>query len=135
MRVPPQTILRAADARPFELQDSLPSDTRFKILVFPGDVSSPGSQKERLEKLATVLCGDSGVLTRISSGSEKTLRSTGLADGAGAVLYGKAWTRVFDVVVVVSGKKEVVNFTSVPAMMVSHWSKYVFPRCNLTSKF
>ena len=35
--MPPQIIIRAADARPFELQDLLPADTRFKVLIFAGD--------------------------------------------------------------------------------------------------
>ncbi|KAJ6527276.1 FAD binding domain-containing protein [Mycena vulgaris] len=37
-RMPPQVLLRAADSHPVDLQDLLPSDTRFKLLVFAGDV-------------------------------------------------------------------------------------------------
>ena len=115
MRVPPQIILRAADARPFELQDLIPSDTRFKILVFPGDVNSPGTQKEKLLAFSDSLCGDTGVLTRIASG--KGPKSS------------RPWTTMFEVITVITGKKETANYTSVPAQIVSHWSKCVFRHC------
>ncbi|KAJ7068706.1 FAD binding domain-containing protein [Mycena amicta] len=36
-RMPPQVLVRAADFRVMELQDLLPSDTRFKLLLFTGD--------------------------------------------------------------------------------------------------
>ncbi|KAF7377670.1 hypothetical protein MSAN_00189900 [Mycena sanguinolenta] len=36
-RMPPQLFIRAADGRPVELQDLLPSNTLFKLLVFTGD--------------------------------------------------------------------------------------------------
>ncbi|KAJ7781886.1 FAD binding domain-containing protein [Mycena maculata] len=39
-RMPPQALVRAADFRPIELQDLLPSNTLFKLLVFPGDVAA-----------------------------------------------------------------------------------------------
>ncbi len=45
---------------------------------------------------------------------------------AGTVTSGKSWTTVFEVLTVMVGKKETANFTSVPAEMVSHWSKYVY---------
>ncbi|KAJ7040745.1 FAD binding domain-containing protein [Mycena alexandri] len=46
-RMPPSVLLRAADFRPVELQDLLPSDTRFKLLVFTGD-----ADPEALEDVA-----------------------------------------------------------------------------------
>ncbi|KAJ7176637.1 FAD binding domain-containing protein [Mycena filopes] len=46
-RMPPSMLTRAADFRPVELQDLLPSDTRFKLLVFTGD-----ADLEALECLA-----------------------------------------------------------------------------------
>lgn len=49
-RMPPQVIVRAADARAYELQDLLPSDARFKILVFAGDTANP-AQRAKVEKL------------------------------------------------------------------------------------
>ena len=37
-RVPPQIFLNASNAGPVEIQDLLPADTRFKFLIFGGDV-------------------------------------------------------------------------------------------------
>ncbi|KAJ6466923.1 FAD binding domain-containing protein [Mycena sanguinolenta] len=39
-RMPPQMFTRAADGRPVELQDLLPSNTLFKLLVFTGDTAT-----------------------------------------------------------------------------------------------
>jgi len=47
-RMPPQVLIRAADFRPIELQDLLPSNTLFKLLVFTGDAME-------LDNLATAL--------------------------------------------------------------------------------
>jgi phenol 2-monooxygenase len=38
--MPPQVLIRAADFRPMELQDLLPSNTLFKLLVFIGDTEA-----------------------------------------------------------------------------------------------
>ncbi|KAJ6619953.1 FAD binding domain-containing protein [Mycena sp. CBHHK59/15] len=43
-RMPPQVLVRAADFRPIELHDLLPSDTLFKLLVFTGDKVADGSE-------------------------------------------------------------------------------------------
>lgn len=122
MRMPPQIIIRAADARPFELHDLLPSDTRFKVIVFSGDVNAPGVQKDKLASFASAACGENGVLSRL--GAKKHLKESSQGT-AGTVTSGKSWTTVFEVLTVMVGKKESANFTSVPAEIVSHWSKYV----------
>lgn len=49
-RVLPQIFLRAADSRPVEIQDLLPSNGLFKLLVFLGDTSDP----EQLEKVRAI---------------------------------------------------------------------------------
>ncbi|KAJ6504194.1 FAD binding domain-containing protein [Mycena vitilis] len=54
-RMPPQVLVRAADFRPVELQDLLPSNTRFKLLVFTGAVAAldglAGDLKSILQKV------------------------------------------------------------------------------------
>ncbi|KAJ6553668.1 FAD binding domain-containing protein [Mycena sp. CBHHK59/15] len=42
-RMPPQMLICAADSRPVELQDLLPSDTLFKLLDFTGNILLPHS--------------------------------------------------------------------------------------------
>ena len=39
MRVLPHVFVRAANAQPVEIHDLLPADSRFKILVFAGDLA------------------------------------------------------------------------------------------------
>ncbi|KAJ7140287.1 FAD binding domain-containing protein [Mycena crocata] len=52
-RMPPQVLLCAADSRPVELQDLLPSNTHFKLLVFIGDTTAfkdPAAQVDGIMK-------------------------------------------------------------------------------------
>ncbi|THH12083.1 hypothetical protein EW145_g224 [Phellinidium pouzarii] len=105
-RMPPQTILCAADARPFELQDLLPSDTRFKVLVFSGDLDAE-TQRKKIDAFANGATSEGGFLTKYG-------KRVGSAKG---------WSEVFEILTVLVGKKETVNYTIVPAVLRSHWSK------------
>lgn len=107
MRLPPQVLVRAADGRPFELQDLLPADTRFKVLLFAGDTTRD-AQRARLRALAAAMDAAGGFFNRHTP-----------ARGARA--------DVFDILAISSGKKEVVNFTDLPPLFRPHWSKCVFP--------
>jgi phenol 2-monooxygenase (NADPH) len=98
----PQILLRAADARPFELQDLLPADTRFKVLIFVGDPTTP-EQKRRVEKLAEEMSRPESFLKKYTPGVERDT--------------------IFDVVAIASGTKAHVNYTAVPQYFRSHWSK------------
>ncbi|EIN03849.1 hypothetical protein PUNSTDRAFT_77498 [Punctularia strigosozonata HHB-11173 SS5] len=105
-RVLPQQFVRAADARPYELQDLLPADVRFKILVFTGhDLGPARTLAERLEPAL----------------SELTPRDKSVQD-------------VFDILSIVQGKKEEVEYTQVPPMLRSHWSKVLLDDTDLTGK-
>ncbi|CAE6506518.1 unnamed protein product [Rhizoctonia solani] len=53
-RLIPQVIIRTADARPFEIQDLIPSDIRYKVIVFAGNTKDV-MQKARIQKLADEL--------------------------------------------------------------------------------
>ena len=53
-RVVPQMVVRAADGRPYQLQDLLPADARFKLLVFAGDTDDD-SVFDTLNKCAVIL--------------------------------------------------------------------------------
>ncbi|RDB15363.1 Phenol 2-monooxygenase [Hypsizygus marmoreus] len=101
-RLPPQILVRAADFRPFELQDLLPSDARFKVLLFAGDTSQP-SQRMRLAMLAAEMGAVNGFL--------KTYTPGGNIFAA------------FDIIAISSAKRTVVRHTDVPELFGSHWSK------------
>lgn len=57
MRIPSFKVLNQSDARPWHLHELLPSNGRWRILIFPGDIlSSPTSHKRLLslsEKLSS----------------------------------------------------------------------------------
>lgn len=66
-RVSPQVFIHAADGRPFEMQDLLPADARFKILVFGGDV---GVQEDaaRLQAAAAEFANPDSFFHRFGNG-------------------------------------------------------------------
>lgn len=100
-RVPPRVFIRAADARPYEIQDLLPSDTRFKILAFVGNVTNQ-RQSERVNDLAEKLADSSNFYKHYSGGSP---------------------AQVFDILAISSCTKEQVDYTDLPQVFRPHWSK------------
>lgn len=102
-RMLPHVFICAADARPFDIQDFLPADTRFKILAFLGDISNE-QQRARVQKLAESL-GNPKVFFKKFGGEDPS--------------------KVFDIVSIGSGRKHEVNYTDVPLALRTHWSKYV----------
>ena len=53
-RMLPHVFLRAASSQPIELHDMLPADTRFKILIFAGNMADV-ADRARLEALGEEL--------------------------------------------------------------------------------
>lgn len=102
-RIPPQILIRAADHRPFELQDLLPSDGRFKVIIFTGDTSQ-APQRARLATLAMEMGSGNGFLKQYSSNDNMF--------------------SAFDIITISSTKK-IVRHTDVPELFRSHWSKSV----------
>ena len=100
-RLPPRIFIRAADARPFEIQDLLPADTRFKILLFTGD-SKDAAQKARVLAFADSL-----------EKSDAFFRRHGGSD---------PW-KAFDVLTISTGSKHEVSYTDFPEALRPHWSK------------
>ncbi|KAG8221073.1 putative phenol hydroxylase [Butyriboletus roseoflavus] len=101
-RVPPQVFLRGADARAYELQDLLPSDFRYKLLVFTGDLRD-SLQQERIESMARDLQQPECFLMRYASSKSSNSR--------------------FDIITISKGKKAEFDFTKIPSLLRSHWSK------------
>ncbi|KZT07230.1 uncharacterized protein LAESUDRAFT_120001 [Laetiporus sulphureus 93-53] len=100
-RMVPHVFVRAADARPYEIQDLLPADTRFKILVFTGDIRDK-LQPDRVTKLAADMEQPNAFLKRFSKGGIDS---------------------VFDILCINAGKKGSLNYTDFPALLRPHWSK------------
>lgn len=108
-RILPQTLIRAADSRPYELQDLCPADTKFKILIFLGDIADP-VQAKRAQKLAETLGKPENFLNRYRR-----------------VKPGIVGCNVFDMLTICATRKEVVDFLDVPVLLRPHWTKFVFP--------
>ncbi|KAF9818266.1 hypothetical protein IEO21_02894 [Rhodonia placenta] len=100
-RMPPHVFVRAADARPFEIQDLLPADTRYKVLVFAGDTRD-APQRARVLALAEAMGRPQAFLRRHAGG------------GADAM---------FDVLAISSAPKDEVDYTDLPELFRPHWSK------------
>ena len=66
-RMIPHDFLGAANAIPVNIHDMLPSDTRFKILVFVGDISVEATM-DRARALAERMDAPEGFLKRFGQG-------------------------------------------------------------------
>lgn len=99
----PQIFVRAADARPVDIQDMLLSDTRFKLLLFVGTLTP--------EQLAQV-----GRL------AEEMQLPTSFLQKYGYPAQGKAQS-MFDIIPIAAGNKDDVNFLDLPPIFRTHWSK------------
>ena len=102
--MPSRILIRAADYRPFELQELLPSDSRFKVLIFAGDTSHV-SQRAKVAALATEMNATDGFLRSYSP--------------HGNILA------AFDIITISSAQNAIVRHTDMPELFRSHWSKLV----------
>lgn len=64
-RMPSVKVLNQADARPSHFQELLKSNGRWRLIIFPGDISI-SRQKERLDKLGQQLAGKESFLKRFT---------------------------------------------------------------------
>lgn len=101
-RMPPQMFLGGASAAPHELQDLLPSNFRYKLVVFVGDLDD-ASQMKRVESLVNDLQQPGTFLTTYAS--NETLGSR------------------FDIITICKGKKEEFEYMKIPSLLRQHWSK------------
>lgn len=97
----PHSFVRAADGRPSEIQDLLPADTRFKVLLFAGDTTDE-AQMRRVRAFADALESEDGWFKRFG---------------------GRDPWNVFDVFTISTGSKHNVSYTDFPKALCHHWSK------------
>ncbi|RPD57189.1 hypothetical protein L226DRAFT_511051 [Lentinus tigrinus ALCF2SS1-7] len=112
-RVLPQVFIHAASTIPVEIQDLLPADTRFKILVFAGDLAVE-ADKARLYALAEELDSPGNFVRRFGRGETGT---------------GK-W-KVFDVLCFSSAKQDKVDYLYFPPFFRPHYSKVLLDDSDL----
>ncbi|KAI6160821.1 FAD binding domain-containing protein [Pisolithus thermaeus] len=111
-RMLPQVFVRAADARPVEIHDLLPADTRFKILIFLGSTAEE-SRLAEVNALADELSSPTGFLRKYSVESQTPLP-------------------MFDLTTVVVGNKENFNYLNIPLVFRPHWSKVLLDDTDVT---
>ncbi|KAH7384996.1 FAD binding domain protein [Cadophora sp. MPI-SDFR-AT-0126] len=70
MRMPSFQVLNQADARPWQFQEMLKSDGRWRIVLFAGDVST-AKQMERVTNLGTILSDPKSFIKRFTPVGEK----------------------------------------------------------------
>jgi phenol 2-monooxygenase (NADPH) len=107
-RIMPQVILRAADARPFNIHDLCLSDNRFKILLFVGDLKNP-KHAQRASKLAVDIGAEEGFLNTFGRRSRQN---------------NMEWDAI-SIFTICAGQKKSINYLDAPKLFRSHWSKYV----------
>lgn len=111
-RMLPQVFVRAADTRPVEIQDLLPADTRFKILVFLG--STKESRLMEINTLVNELSLPTSFLRKYPMGGQASL--------------------MFDIITIVAGDKQNFNYLSVPVIFRPHWSKVLLDDTDVTGR-
>ncbi|KIK04558.1 hypothetical protein K443DRAFT_92950 [Laccaria amethystina LaAM-08-1] len=108
-RVLPQIFVRAADSRPVEIQDLLPADSRFKLIVFVGN-SSDATRRDRIRRLAEDI---RDVLRPYSP------------DGISAV---------FEIIPISCAKKADVRYNDLSKLFGCHWSKVLIDDTDVSGK-
>ncbi|KAG2144345.1 FAD binding domain-containing protein [Suillus clintonianus] len=115
-RFPPYKFIRAADAWPFDIQDLLPSDFRFKVIVFAGDYSDP-LQHARVESMVADMQKPESFLNRYAAPGESSANPR------------------FDIITIGKGRKEGFEFLKFPTLLRSHWSKVFIDDTDVTGSF
>ncbi|KAJ8589553.1 hypothetical protein M405DRAFT_817777 [Rhizopogon salebrosus TDB-379] len=113
-RMLPQMFVRAADARPIEIQDMLLSDTRFKLLLFVGLLTP-----EQLAKVGRL--------------AEELQLPTSFLQRYGYPAQGKTQS-MFDIIPIAAGNKDDVNFLDLPPIFRTHWSKVLMDDVDVTGR-
>lgn len=85
-----------------QIHDLLPSDTKFKMLLFSGDLSDK-NQSILLESIAEKLA------------ASPLCSQQSLSNGEAM--------QMLDIITIIQGKKGEVRFTDVPATLRAHWTK------------
>ncbi|PIL24556.1 hypothetical protein GSI_12440 [Ganoderma sinense ZZ0214-1] len=111
-RMLPHVFIRAASSQPIEIHDMLPADTRFKILVFAGNMADV-ADRAKLEALGEEL-----------NKPESFMRRYGRSEG------GK-W-QVFDLVCFSAATKDAVDF---PEFFRWHWTKALLDDTDMHERF
>ena len=128
-RMIPHVFVQAADVRPVNIHDVLPSDTRFKVLVFAGNIART-EFKAKLDALAEQLDAPGAFLRRFGQGDYREvfdILCVCAASKEDVDYTGKGESGVSHCLIVVPSEKFTaadVVITDIPKVLRPHWSKY-----------
>lgn len=69
-RMPSVKVLNQSDARPWHFQELLPSSGRWRVVVFPGDITQE-AQRKKLDAVGTALADHGSFLHRFTTPGER----------------------------------------------------------------
>ncbi|THU89176.1 hypothetical protein K435DRAFT_969217 [Dendrothele bispora CBS 962.96] len=115
-RFPPEIILIARDDKVVQIHDVLPSDTKFKMLIFTGDIHGSG-RKELIRSLAE----------RLVEGRLLSERSYISCDRIEMM-------RMVDTLTIIKGYKGQTMYTDVPESLWTHWTKVFIDDVDITGE-
>jgi phenol 2-monooxygenase len=64
-RIPSVKVLNQSDARPWHLQELIPSNGRWRVILFPGDISTP-EQRRKLDVVGAAIDDETSFLRRFT---------------------------------------------------------------------
>ena len=115
-RFPPEIVLVARDDKVTQIHDILPSDSRFKVLVFPGDIYESG-RREILQSVAD----------KFVEGKLGTTRSYVGRDSIET-------TRMVNTFTILKGRKGEVRYWDVPDSLYRHWTDVFLDDVDITGE-
>ncbi|KAL1941311.1 hypothetical protein VTO73DRAFT_7523 [Trametes versicolor] len=101
-RMLPHVFIHASNAGAKNIHDMLPADTRFKVLVFVGDIKQNETVAANVRRLGEQLEAPSSFLHRYGHGDSD---------------------KVFDVLCISTASKHVADWSDFPKALTTHWSK------------
>ncbi|KAF5334575.1 hypothetical protein D9758_018362 [Tetrapyrgos nigripes] len=116
-RFPPELVLIARDDKVVQIHDILPSDTRFKVLIFTGDLYE-GGKREVLKALGERLLKGKLSMERSYPG-RNTIETM----------------KMVDTFTIVKGSKGEVNYKDVPQSLWTHWTRVFIDDIDITGEF
>jgi phenol 2-monooxygenase len=96
-RIPSVKVLNQSDARPWHLQELLPSNGRWRVILFPGDISKP-EQRKKLDAVGAAIDDKTSFLRRFTPA-------------------GSRYDTVFKIITVHNAKRETTTIFDFPEVL------------------
>ncbi|KAI0804706.1 FAD binding domain-containing protein [Irpex lacteus] len=115
-RFPPEIVLVARDDKVIQIHDVLPSDSRFKVLVFTGDLYEAG-RRDVVQSVADKFV-EGKLVTERSYVGRNSIEST----------------RLVNTFTVLKGRKGDIRYWDVPSALYRHWTDVLLDDVDITGE-